>query len=745
MSVKHSLRLLTLVSLALACGCSHFQEWRTNGKVGPNHRPPTANVACEWQEYNSPYVIAAQNAVVDDSWWEVFGDPEILRFVSTANSGYLPLKSAMLRVREQCFRRNIAVGNLFPQEQEAFGRYNRIQFSDNGNQVGIPGLGQSFDLYEMGFNASWEIDVWGRLRRLVESSTAEVQASVEDVHDIRLSLTADVVSTYTLIRVLQQRIQIARDQVKAQNETLRIAEARLKNGSATKLDVTQATAIVESTKATIPQLESELRRANNQLCLLLGVPTQVLFDDQNIGDIPSTPDQVVIGMPRDLLRRRPDIRKAERTIAAQSAQIGVAAAELFPTFALRGSVNWQSFTFSDLFEGAATGGAIAPGFRWNLLNYGRLKNRVCVEQTRFEQAVVGYRQAVLNANAEVEDALTAFVKKKEEIEVIQRAVEATRESVRIATTQYREGSVDLDRVNNLRKDLIRQLDLETAAQGQATVALIRVYKTMGGGWMPTNGMVEIQPTIAPTGSELRPAPENSASPSGASESSTDDAVETDQPMPGEPMPEEPMPQATELQRDNLNKQPDTDDASDAMLDLRGVQTSPMVPTPQARNTAPGQNLASRQTANVAFVPIRSQLTATPRQTSTSSQHSTSPLPNVLPPPSTFQRSHQKPLSGTNSPTTQPHMRRMHQVAMPQPSILPRESVAVDTGMSTTPVYPTTRFNGPLSVAPSSISQAPTQTTSNTNSDWQGASFNRMNVPPSVLPYTPNASRYGQFR
>lgn len=496
MSVKHSLRIISLLWLVSASGCTHFQEWRANGKVGPNHRPPTANVACEWQQYNSPYVIGTQNAVVDDSWWEVFNDAEILRFVSTANSGYLPLKSAMLRVQEQCFIRNIAVGNLFPQEQEAFGRYNRIQFGENGNQVGIPGLGQSFDLWEMGFNASWEIDVWGRLRRLVESSTAEVQASVEDVHDVRLSLTADVVSTYTLIRVLQQRIQIARDQVEAQEKTLRIAEARLKNGSATKLDVTQATAIAESTRATIPQLESELRQANNQLCLLLGVPTQVLFDDKNIGEIPSTPEQVVVGLPRDLLRRRPDIRRAERKIASQSAQIGVAAAELFPTFALRGTINWQSFKLSRLFESAANAGAIAPGFRWNLLNYGRLKNRVCVERTRLEQAIVGYRQTVLNANAEVEDALTVFVKKKEEIVAIQRAVEATRESLEIATTQYREGSVDLDRVNNLRKDLIRQLDLETAAQGQAAIALIRVYKTMGGGWLPGSGnVISSQPAV----------------------------------------------------------------------------------------------------------------------------------------------------------------------------------------------------------------------------------------------------------
>ena len=625
MGVKHSLRILTVFCVALTCGCSHFQEWRANGKVGPDHRAPTANVACEWQQFNSPYVIAGQNAVTDDSWWGVFNDPEILRFVDVANSGYLPLKSAMLRVQEQCFIRNIAVGNLFPQQQEAFGRYNRLQFGENGNQFGIPGFGQSFDLYEVGFNASWEIDVWGRLRRLVESSAAEVQASVEDVHDVRLSLTADVVSSYTLIRVLQQRIQIARDQVKAQQETLRLAEVRLKNGSSTKLDVTQATAIVESTKATIPQLESELRQANNQLCLLLGVPTQVLFDEGNIGDIPGTPEQVVVGLPRDLLRRRPDIRRAERKVAAQSAQIGVAAAELFPKFALRGTINWQSFKLSNLIESASNGGAIVPGFAWNLLNYGRLKNQVCVEKTRLEQALVAYRQAVLNANAEVEDALTAFVKKKEEIAAIQQAVEATRESLEIATKQYREGSVDLDRVNNLRKDLIRQLDLETAAQGQAAIALIRVYKTMGGGWQLGSGSVVSPQPLLPTPA-ADPTTDSTEEASEESESTTpteQSDFETDL--------EDPMPQATDLEqifsdpRESNRVQPSLPPREGmAAIPTRNVrnQIAPTQPfsipvsPPATQRPQPLQrplsspatqgdrNANFRRTSGVAFVPIR---------------------------------------------------------------------------------------------------------------------------------------------
>ena len=373
MKARQHAHLLGLLGLSIFVGCTHIQEWRNNGKVGPDHHPPGAMTANEWQQHNNPYVISAGNAVADDSWWATFRDPEILEIVAAANSGYLPLKAAMLRVCEQGLQRKIAVGNLFPQQQEAFAEYSRIQFGDNGNRFGIPGFGQTFSLYEIGFNAAWEIDLWGRLRRIIESSDAELEASIEDVHDVRLCLTADVVATYTGIRVLQQRIQIARDQVAAQQETLRIAEARFKNGSATRLDVTQAQAIVESTRATIPPLETELRKGNNQLCLLLGIPTQVLFDENDLGDIPYTPDNVVAGMPCDLLRRRPDIRRAERKVAAQSARIGIAAAELLPTFALKGTISWQSFDFSDLFESASTAGAIVPGVRWNILNYGAVE------------------------------------------------------------------------------------------------------------------------------------------------------------------------------------------------------------------------------------------------------------------------------------------------------------------------------------------------------------------------------------
>ena len=481
MSRTRTIPTIALLALALS-GCTQYHQWRRQGKVGPNHQQPEAVVASTWQSCNSPELIATENAVDDTCWWMAFGDPQLQELVEVAAQGNLPLRAALLRIQEQSLAASIKVGNLLPQQQQAYAQYSRTQFSNNGNLVGIPGLGNSFDLYDVGFRAAWELDLWGRLRRLAESSCAERDIAVEDSHDLRLCLVADVGAVYTTIRALQHRLVLARDQVAAQQETLRIAEARFKNGSTTMLDVTQARAIVESMQAAIPRLQSELQQANHRLCVLLGQPPQLVFDEIHHGNIPSTPDCLVVGMPRDLLRRRPDIRRAERQVAAQCALIGVAAAELFPTFSLQGTINWQSFELSHLFESASSGGAIVPGVRWNILNYGRLKKNVCLRETQWQQAVLAYRQVVLEAHAEVESAMAAYLKKKEEITALRRAVEATRESLRIATSQYREGNTDLDRVNNLRKDLITQQDLEIAARGQAAIALIRIYKTMGGGW-----------------------------------------------------------------------------------------------------------------------------------------------------------------------------------------------------------------------------------------------------------------------
>lgn len=475
--------VVALLGTLTLCGCSHLQEWKHNGfKVGPNHQQPVAKVRGQWTELNGSNIISDAHAVDNAAWWNTFGDAEIPQLVNYAFSNNLPLQAAILRVCEQRHQRSIAIGNLYPQGQEAFTEYQRIQFSDNGNPFGIPGLGNSFSLYRAGFNASWEIDLWGRLRRVVESSEANLGVSIEDENDIRLTLAAEVVAAYTEIRVFQNRIQVAMQNAQAQQLLLQIAESKFNNGKTSKLDVSQARASLGTAQATIPPLTDGLKQANNRLCLLLGSTPKDLNATQTFGAIPQSHATIVVGMPRDLLRRRPDIRRAERVVAAQSALIGVAKAELFPTFALKGTINWESFDLANLIESGSNAGAIIPGFRWNILNYGRLKNNVKVQETRLQQTIVNYRHTVLKANSEAENAMSAYTKKLEQIHYIQQAIQNSTEAVELATTQYREGKVGFDRVTDLRTDLIGQMHTLITAQGEATLSLIRLYKTMGGGW-----------------------------------------------------------------------------------------------------------------------------------------------------------------------------------------------------------------------------------------------------------------------
>lgn len=467
--------------LLVLAGCAPLARWKDNGfKVGPNYFRTQPTVGTDYEE-NSPNIINQVHAVEDREWWRVFEDPEIDRLVELANAQNLPLKVAFLRIQEQRYQRSIDQGNLWPQEQAAFTEFQRAQFSKTGNQFGILGQGNPFSLYRVGVNANWEIDVWGRLRRIVEASDATLQATEDDYCDVKLSLIADIVAAYTEIRLYQQRLSIAHDQTKAQTSTLEIAKRKFEEGDVSSLDVSQAEATLNNTFATIPVLQNQLTQANNRLCLLLGRPPSNLYAE-HYAFVPTAPRAVTVGMPRDLVRRRPDVRAAERRLAAQSARIGVAEADLYPALRLRGTIGFDSFKVEDLINGDSVSGAIVPGVQWNLLNYGRIKNHVRVQTSRYHQLLATYRQVVLSANNEASNAISAYARKLDEVNYLVKAATNTEEALSVAQTQYEEGEVEFDTVNALLKDLIRQQDQVAVARGEVTLELIRLYKAMGGGW-----------------------------------------------------------------------------------------------------------------------------------------------------------------------------------------------------------------------------------------------------------------------
>ena len=505
------LRLFSVAALmGSLTGCGHLGNWVHNGfKVGPDYSKPAVSVADDWIEFNNPKVISDSYGVENQAWWGVFQDEQINQLVDETYEQNLTLRAASMRILEAEAERAIAVGLMFPQFQEGFGEYSRVQISRNETlNVGFPF--RNFSNWNTGFRAAWELDVWGRYRRAIEAADSQVDATVENYDDILTSLLAETAATYVEIRGFQERIVYAEANIKTQEKNLQLAEIRFDAKDVSKLDVTEARSSLELTRSLVPTFESGLRQANNRLCILLGLPTRDLIPQLGDESIPSTPSDVVVGIPADLIRRRPDLRRAEREVAAQSALIGIAVSDLFPAFTINGSINWSAADFSDIFRSSSNGGLIGPSFNWNLLNYGRLVNKVRVQDARFQQLAIDYQQQVLKANGEVEDAIIFFLKSQEAVASLQASVDATAESVRLASIQYREGAITFDRVNNMQRDLTQVQDQLAVAETNVALSLIQTYRALGGGWQIRLGAspdVSIPAPAEPPAEPIPPAPD----------------------------------------------------------------------------------------------------------------------------------------------------------------------------------------------------------------------------------------------
>jgi NodT family efflux transporter outer membrane factor (OMF) lipoprotein len=341
---------------------------------------------------------------------------------------------------------------------------------------------------------------------------------VEDFDDVLVILLGDVAATYVEIRTAEQRLLYARTNVANQRGSLTIAEQKFEQGATSRLDVAQALSNVAQTEATIPVLETQLRQAQNRLCVLLGIPPQninaMLAASRGI---PKASPEVVVGIPADLLRRRPDVRRAERLAAAQSARIGIAEADMYPAFSINGSLSWVATDFKDLFNSSALAGTLSPGFRWNILNYGRLRNNVLAQDAVFQQLVTAYQQTVLVANQEAEDALIGFLRAQEEARARRDSVNAAQESSDIVNLLYQGGRADFGRVFVAEFFLVQQQDLYAQAEGSIAGNLVDLYRALGGGWqIRLNGPpppIAVQP-VSPQPVPLPAVPTPAAPPEG---------------------------------------------------------------------------------------------------------------------------------------------------------------------------------------------------------------------------------------
>ena len=466
--------------------------------VGPDYVKPEAPQPQQWLEEEDP-LIKSESADFGQ-WWTVFNDPDLNTLIDKASQQNLSLRIAGIRILEARAQLGIAIGDLYPQSQSVGGNATYTSLSENAANT-QPGADFNYGSLDLGFDAAWELDFWGKFRRAVESNVGKLETSIASYDDILVTLTAEVARTYVFIRTQEMLLMIARENVKIQEQSLKIVETRFKEGDITELDVQQAQTLLQDTKATIPRIQIALRQSRNGLAILLGMlPGELENILTSSKPIPTTPAEARVGIPSELLRRRPDIRLAERQLASQSALIGVAKADLYPHFTLFGSIGLQSSnadvtsagypggsSFSDLWVSDSIRFFGGPAFTWNIFNYGRTKNQVRVQDARFQQLVVNYQNTVLKAAQEVEDAMVAYLRSQDEMKFLTESVKAATRSVDLSMIQYQEGMVDYQRVLDTQRSQSQSQNRLTEVKGSVARNFIALYKALGGGWQIREG------------------------------------------------------------------------------------------------------------------------------------------------------------------------------------------------------------------------------------------------------------------
>lgn len=479
----YAFRISILFALFVFPGCQGLQYWAHNNfTVGPNFSPPEVFVAKAWIEgerFNSTI-----QEVQNEAWWMLFKDPLLTELAADAFEQNLSLQAATLRIRQARVLRDLSGLNGFPQLQEAFGRYTRNQVSLSGINAGQGfGFDRITDNYSSGFDVSWELDIWGKVRREVEASQGKLHAEIYNYDDLLVTLMGDVAEAYISLRSFDQRLKLAHENVRIQGGSLKIAKSRFDEQLASELDFYQAKTNLAQTKARIPALREGRRSTLNRLAVLLGTtPKNLESRLEEDGRIPVLPKQVSVGIPAELLRRRPDVRRAEKLVAIQNAEIGVAETDLYPAFTLSGNLGWNSQNFDDLFSSASSVGGVTPGFRWKILNYGRLKRNIELQKLQHQESITNYQQVVLLAHQEAEDAIAKFLRSGEQVTDLKESVTAAKKAVDLAKLQYKEGQSDFSQVFLLEAVLVGQQDALVEAQANTALGLIRIYKSLGGGW-----------------------------------------------------------------------------------------------------------------------------------------------------------------------------------------------------------------------------------------------------------------------
>ncbi len=467
---KYKLIIILLLLLILFYGCA---------KVGPNYKTPDYQMENSWKNIDDPAIIPTKAEITE--WWKVFKDPILSEYINQAAKSNLDLKIAVARVNESKARLGVVSGGKYP----TVGINGNITNGQQSEHIYGTGSGVNKTFFNAGFDAGWEIDLFGKIARLVESATAEYQATEEDRNDVMISLFAEIANNYINIRTLQAKIKTVESNIEAQNKAYKLAKARYENGLTSELDVSQAERLLANSYSQIPPLKIELNKAINTMALLLGKQPGALSEElKQSKPIPVPPEKVAAGVPADILRQRPDIRAAERKLAAQTARIGIAKADLYPSFSLLGSIGFQSYDDSNLFTSKSFFFKIGPTVRWNFFQGNRVRAQIKVEDARTKQLLLTYEKTILNALNEVENAFTSFIQQRIQYKYLIKSVEASKKSLKLASNLYKQGLTNFQNVLDAQRELFASENNMVDAQGKACINLVRLYKALGGGWNP---------------------------------------------------------------------------------------------------------------------------------------------------------------------------------------------------------------------------------------------------------------------
>jgi len=463
--MKYSLLLIPF----LLTGCA----------LGPDYMPVKWDLSPVWKEKPATVSLADNpKAEIDKEWWKTFDDPALNDLITKALVNNLDIKIAMAHIKEARAERLGVIAGQLP-EVDATANAGRTKNSANTFSLGG---GKPFNAFNAGFDASWEADIFGG-RRAIEAANATLEAAQESAHDVEVTLLGDVASQYIAVRNYQNQIKVAEENLAAQRDTLELTQSRSQAGLVSNIDVTQAQALVQTTESDIPALRASMRQSLHSLEILLGEQPGAL--ENLVAETPPVPvsaHEVVTGAPADILRNRPDIREAERQLAAATAVQGVALAEMFPKISLSSMLGLGSSQTSNLLTGASRTWSLGAGALLPVLDFGRIRADINIADAQQEQAFLNYQKTVLNALKEVENALVAYTQEKDRLVSVTQSVESDKTAAHLIDMRYHKGLISFLNVLDAQRSLYAAQIAQAQSRAALSTDLIVLYKVLGGGW-----------------------------------------------------------------------------------------------------------------------------------------------------------------------------------------------------------------------------------------------------------------------